>query len=164
MLLSNVSVVNAQRRSSTARRGATARTTASAGNAAVIKQNSEKVADKIKTLARFIYLYGGSVSQIQTIEADARSRKLSQDTQQKYEAGKKGLVLTIRNFKVAMSDLENDFRSAPALKPYLLKITGVADLAGVAEDQAAANQYDQSGRTLLDLMNQLTDVLLAMRS
>jgi hypothetical protein len=49
------------------------------------------------------------------------------------------------------------------LQRYYIKLAGVASSAATAEGQAAANQFDKAGRTLLDVVNHLTDVLLEMR-
>ena len=49
------------------------------------------------------------------------------------------------------------------MQRYYIKLAGVAAGAANAEDLAAANQFDKAGRTLLEVVNHLTDVLLEMR-
>ena len=67
------------------------------------------------------------------------------------------------NFRQSLDKLEIDFRGTPDLQPYYIKLAGVAAGAATAEEQAAANQFDASGRTLLNVINRLTDVLVVMR-
>jgi hypothetical protein len=62
-----------------------------------------------------------------------------------------------------MDKLEIDFRTTPELQRYYIGLAGVAEGAATAEDFAAANKFDQAGRSLLGVVNRLTDVLLAMR-
>ena len=62
-----------------------------------------------------------------------------------------------------LDKLEIDFRTTPELQRYYIKLAGVASGAATAEEQAAANQFDKAGRTLLGVVNHLTDVLLEMR-
>ena len=62
-----------------------------------------------------------------------------------------------------LDQLEIFFRSTPDLEQYYLKLAGSAAGAATAEDQAAAGHFDQAGRTMLGVVNRLTDVLLAMR-
>jgi hypothetical protein len=69
---------------------------------------------------------------------------------------------SIRSVKDGLDKLEIDFRTTPELQRYYIKIAGVAAGAANAEDQAAANQFDKAGRTLLEVVNHLTDVLLEM--
>jgi chemotaxis protein histidine kinase CheA len=70
---------------------------------------------------------------------------------------------SIRTLRVELDKLEVDFRATPELQRYYIRLAGVASGAASAEDQAGANQFDRSGRTLLDVINRLTDVLLEMR-
>ena len=66
-----------------------------------------------------------------------------------------------------MLELEREFRrhlrATPELQPYYIKLAGVAAGAATAEEQANANQFDAAGRTLLNVINRLTDVLVIMR-
>ncbi len=158
----------AQKRRAPARRTAT-RTTAprptaatATANAATVKGGAQRISNQIKNLSQFLYLLGGSNQLIKAVDEDARQGKLSQSAQQQSEAGKKGLILTITTFKNAMLKLEEDFRANPALKTYLYQLAGVSELATTAEEQAAANQFDRAGRTLLEALGQLTDTLQAM--
>jgi hypothetical protein len=52
----------------------------------------------------------------------------------------------------------------PELQPFYIKLAGVAAGAADAEQKAAANQFDPAGRSLLLVVNRLTDVLLLMRN
>ena len=64
---------------------------------------------------------------------------------------------------MVMDKLEVDFRATPELQPYYIKLAGVAAGAATAEQQAGENQFDSAGRSLLNVVNRLTDVLFAMR-
>ena len=84
---------------------------------------------------------------------------LLQQNQQNKAAVKSG----IQGFRESLDKLEIDFRATPELQPYYIKLAGVAAGAATAEQQAAQNQFDAAGRTLITVVNRLTDVLLAMR-
>ena len=56
-----------------------------------------------------------------------------------------GVVTTIKNLRAGFAALEIEFRTKPALKPYLFQIQGISDMTGVAEDQASAGQLTESG-------------------
>jgi hypothetical protein len=71
---------------------------------------------------------------------------------------------TIQNIREGLDKLEIDFRAAPELQPYYIKLAGVAAGAATAEERAAASQFDAAGRQLLNVVNRLTDVLLLMRT
>ena len=124
---------------------------------------AEKVANQIKTLTRFIYLLGGVAKTLEGVN-DAAARA-QQPTAAADQVEKSRIVIrnSIRDVRVGMDQLEVDFRATPELQRYYTKLAGVASGAASAEQLAGTNQFDRAGRTLLDVVNRLTDVLLLMR-
>jgi hypothetical protein len=49
------------------------------------------------------------------------------------------------------------------LRNYYTQLAGVASGAQAAENQAAANRFDEAGRSLLRVVGQLADTLALMR-
>jgi len=123
-----------------------------------------KLADQIKFLTRFIYLLGGVASGIAAVDEAARRNEASPAVLQKNEQSKATVKTSIAGFRENLDKLEIEFRNTPELQPYYIKLAGVAAGAATAEEQAAANQFDASGRSLLNVINRLTDVLLLMRT
>lgn len=153
----------AQKRRVVRSKPATVKTTVNtAANMAAVREGAQKVNNQIKALARFLYLYGGSVQPLKTFDADDKQGKLSPAAKREGELGKKAILVTFATFKNALLRLEDDFRANPALKLYLLPLVGVSEFAATAEQQAQANQFDQAGRSLLDALNQLSDTLQTM--
>jgi len=124
---------------------------------------AERVANQIKILTRFIYVLGGVAKTLEGVN-DAATRS-QQPTAAAEQTEKSRTVIrnSIRDVRIGMDQLEVDFRASPELQRYYTKLAGVAAGAAAAEQQAGANQFDRSGRTLLDVVNRLTDVLLLMR-
>jgi hypothetical protein len=154
-----------QTRSRTASKRGVQTSKASAQQAAVEARTNgaTKVADQIKNLTRFLYLLGGVAKGIEDLDASARSNQGSTTALQQNEQNKAKLRSTFQDFRVGLDQLEITFRSTPELEQYYLKLAGSASGAATAEDQAAAGHFDQAGRTMLGVVNRLTDVLLAMR-
>ena len=122
-----------------------------------------RVADQIKTLTKFIYLLGGVAKGIEAVDEAARRNEASPALLQQAQQNKNTVKTSIQNVREGLDKLEIDFRNTPELQPYYIKLAGVAAGAADAEQQAAANQFDRAGRSLLNVVNRLTDVLLAMR-
>ena len=118
--------------------------------------------DQLKTLTRFIYLLGGVAKGIEAADAAAQRNEASPAIIQQTQQQKSVVRTSLANVRAGLDKLELDFRSNPELNRYYIKLAGVAAGAAKAEEQAGANQFDQSGRTLLDVVNRLTDVLLEM--
>ncbi|MFN2533062.1 MAG: hypothetical protein ABR555_17395 [Pyrinomonadaceae bacterium] len=148
----------------TRRRASTRSTnTAATRSAGVRTSGASRVADQIKVLTKFIYLLGGVAKGIEAVDDAAKRNQASPAVIQQAEQNKTTVRNSIRNVREGLDKLEIDFRATPELQPYYIKLAGVAAGAAAAEQMAAANQFDRAGRSLLDVVNRLTDVLLAMR-
>ncbi|HEU4796463.1 MAG TPA: hypothetical protein VFT02_12580 [Pyrinomonadaceae bacterium] len=124
---------------------------------------ANKVADQIKFMTRFIYLLGGVASGIASVDEAARRNEASPELIQKNQQSKTTVRTSIQGFRETLDKLEIEFRTTPELQPYYIKLAGSAAGAAKAEELAAANQFDPAGRTLLTVINRLTDVLVIMR-
>ncbi|HEU4769556.1 MAG TPA: hypothetical protein VFS77_19475 [Pyrinomonadaceae bacterium] len=155
------STLGQTRRRSTARPSSTA--AAAQKTAQVRAQGAGRVAEQIKLLTRFTYLLGGVNSGIAQVEEEIRRNRATPEMVQKNQQNKATVKSSIQGFREGLDKLEIDFRATPELQPYYIKLAGVAAGAATAEEQAAANQFDPAGRSLLNVINRLTDVLVAMR-
>jgi len=127
------------------------------------REGAQRVADELKVLTKFIYLLGGVAKDLQSVDDAARRNEASPAAIENAKQGKATVRSSIEQIREALDKLEIDFRSTPELQRYYIKLAGVASGAASAEDFAAANQFDKAGRTLLEVVNRLTDVLLEMR-
>ena len=122
-----------------------------------------RVADQIKTLTRFIFVLGGVAKGLEGVDDAASRNEASPAVLEQAKQNKVTVRTSIRKVREGLDQLESDFSSNIELRRYYTKLAGVAAGAAAAEEQAAANQFDKAGRSLLDVVNRLTDVLLEMR-
>jgi hypothetical protein len=134
------------------------RTTATNSRFSATEVNSARlrVADQIKTLNRFLYLYGRASKDIEATGSQVGSAEVA-------NRSKNSLVASIGNVREGLDQLEAQFRLSPALQSYYRSVQGVSQRAAEAESLAAANQLDRAGRALIEVVNQLTDVLIEMQ-
>ena len=163
LFLLSPSTVFGQTRNRSSRQKATTAAAETTRVTQVRTQGAQRVAEQIKLLSRFIYLLGGANSGIAAVDEAVRRNEASPTLVQQNQQSKAQVKTSITNFRVGLDKLEIDFRATPELQPYYIKLAGVAAGAATAEEQAAANQFDRSGRTLLDVVNRLADVLVVMR-
>jgi hypothetical protein len=162
LLLSTTAL--SQTRSRTTRRGTPpAKPSAQQASNEAKTTGATKIADQIKNLTRFVYLLGGVAKGIEQIDEAAKKNEASPTALQQNEQNKATVKTSLRNVREGLDQLEIYFRSTPELTDYYLKLAGSASGAATAEDQAAAGHFDQAGRTMLGVVNRLTDVLLLMR-
>jgi hypothetical protein len=157
LLIFSVSA-NAQRRKSTAKK--TNETTVA--GSFEIKEGAQKVSTQLKNLTRFLYNYGNVAQVIEALDRDIRDGRASRSAPDLSQKNKRAVLATIRDFQTGLAALEVEFRTKPSLKPYLFQINGVTDIAGTAVEQAENNQFVESGKTLLLVIEKLSDELAAM--
>jgi hypothetical protein len=127
-----------------------------------VRAGATRVADQLKTLTRFLYLLGGVAKGIESADAAARRNEASPAVIEQTQKSKATVKTSLQDVRIGLDKLELDFRTTPELNRYYIKLAGVAAGAASAEEQAAANQFDRAGRTMLEVVNRLTDVLLEM--
>jgi hypothetical protein len=160
LLLLPASALAQGRRRTTGKRATQSAKAATTDN---VRLGAERVAEKVKLLTRFLYLLGRVTSGFENIDELARSNRATPAELEKTQKSKADVKATIRNVREGLDELEIYFRTTPELQRYYTKLAGVAAGAAAAEEQAASNQFDQAGRSLLGVVNRLTDVMLEMR-
>ena len=145
------------------RRSTPTRRSAPAAGAEAQRAGAARVAEQIKVLTRFIYLLGGVAKGLEGVDDATRRNEASPAVVEQATKNKATVRASIQSVREGLDKLEIDFRTTPELQRYYIKLAGVASGAASAEELAAANQFDRAGRTLLNVVNQLTDVLLEMR-
>lgn len=153
----------AQTRKRTTNKSARPTTTTAPKASDVQRAGATRVADEIKRLTKFIYLLGGVAKGFEGVDEAVRRNEASPAVLEQSQKNKQTVRASIQALREDMDKLEIDFRTTPELQRYYISLAGVAQGAATAEDLAAANKFDQAGRSLLGVVNRLTDVLLGMR-
>ena len=130
---------------------------------AVRAVGATRVAVQIKLLTKFIYLLGGVAKGIEQTDEAAKRNEASPAIIEQNRKNKAAVRTSLQDVRMGLDQLEVYFRTTPELEGFYVKLAGAAAGAVTAEEQAAGNQFDQAGRTLLGVVNRLTDVLVEMR-
>ncbi len=165
LLIASIILVPATAFSQTRKRSSKqpTRTTSSTKSSSAQQAGAIRVADQIKNLTRFIFLLGGVAKGIEAVDEATQRNEASPAVAEQVKRNKDSVRTSLQGVREGLDALEIHFRTTPELQRYYIKLAGVASGAATAEEQAAANQYDRAGRSLLEVVNRLTDVLLAMR-
>jgi len=153
---------NAQKRKTAGRKTKTAVAANAIVPTAELKSGAEKVSTQIKNVSKFIYVLGGVARVIEDLDKDIEAGKASRSAADLNAKNKQSVITTIRNLRAGLAALEVEFRTKPALRTYLFQIQGISDMSGVAEEQATAGQLTESGKTLLMVIEKLSDTLAAL--
>lgn len=164
IILSSVSSISQTRRRTPQRR-ATNSTTFEEKRQAEIRSGRQQIAAQIKALSQFLFLYGNISKGIETAEQVNLNREQTSVgmSPERIAQSKAKLKESIKIVRTGLDQLESSFRLNPVLQSYYPNVAGVAKLGQTAEAQAAANTFDQSGRSLIAAVNKLADALVALR-
>jgi hypothetical protein len=139
----------------------TTRNTNTPPGATALNEARLRVADKIKVLTKFLYLYARTSKELEATEAQARAGgQLPPQVQSALERNRATLRANLQNVRAGLDELELYFKTTPGADAYYQNLAGVAATAADAEDKVTAGQLDAAGRALLEVINRLTDVLL----
>jgi hypothetical protein len=162
LALSAATAFGQTRRRTTTRKGRAATTTQSAAQGTA-RTAATRVAEQIKSLGKFLYLYGPISKDLASGESGAQGNPSSPAATETMQRNRAKLREVFQSYRAQMDELETLFSSSSELRLYYTRLLGVAASAARAEDAVAAGRYDEGGRALLDVMNRLTDVLLQMQ-
>ncbi|HYP27239.1 MAG TPA: hypothetical protein VE262_11020, partial [Blastocatellia bacterium] len=161
VILSPVESSSQRRRRAPARPSERVAKAAAEKTAAELQLGRERLAQQVKTLSQFLYLLGGITKGIESADQASRDRMASSVTMDQNQRNKAKVRESIRNVRQGLEKLEMDFRINPVLKNHYMHVVGVAGIGEAAETQAAADRFDEAGRSLLKAVNQLADALAA---
>ena len=134
------------------------RTTASP----IVAAAKQKVATQLQYVNVFVQKIGPIAVGIENLDKDAAARKLKQSDIDLNDASKKKVVTMIQTLRVALVDLEAEFRAKPALAAYLPKIQGISDLGAQSEDSALAGKFVAAKDPIRQVALKLNETLLVM--
>ena len=136
--------------------------TTTAAAAAEIRAGADKVSIQLNNVAKFNYFLGGIATGLEDMDKGARTKPLSPATARTHSANKQAVVNGIRDLRAGLAALEVEFRTKPNLKRFQFQIGGISNIVGESEDLAASGQFVQAGKVMLQVIQKLSDTLVAM--
>jgi hypothetical protein len=127
-----------------------------------IKAGAVKVGTQLNNVAKFNDFLCGIASGLEDMDAAAKKTPLKEPTLGTHKANKQRVIQGIRNLRAGLAALETEFQSSVNLRRFQFQISGISDLCGHSESLAAGGQFVESGRVLLQVIQKLSDTLVAM--
>jgi hypothetical protein len=122
-----------------------------------------QVAEQIKNVSKFIYIYGKVVNSLQIADDDAKRGQASPAVQAANKKSKDALITNINGLRAGLNTLAAKFQANSRLQVQYLKLSSATEAIASAEQLATAGQYDEAGKALVTAVERLTDTLTTMR-
>jgi hypothetical protein len=128
-----------------------------------MRSEASEVAAQIKNVSNFIYIYGKVVNGLEVADEQAKSNLASPEIQSKIKESKDKLIAKIRDVRIGLEGLANNYQANPRLQVQYLKLSYATEAALNAERLAAAGRYNDAGKFLVTVVERLTDAIISMR-
>jgi len=129
-----------------------------------MRAEAAQVAAQIKKVSNFIYIYGKIVNGLQFADEQSKNDdKASAKVQALNKENRDKLVASIDGVRAEIALLAKGFESNPRMQVQYLKLNSAAGAALDAERLAATGQYDDAGKSLVTVVERLTDTVMSMR-
>lgn len=163
LALSIPSSVVAQRRKSTPKRPVNRPTPTPTPAPLNLGAEAAQVAEQIKLITRFLYIYGKVTNGLELAEEQNRRGELSPAAAAQNRQSKETVVSNLNGLRLGLSNLLTRFQGNSRLQVQYLKVSNAVDAVTNAERLAANSRFDEAGKSLVLAIERLTDVMLALR-
>ncbi|HEY2931308.1 MAG TPA: hypothetical protein VGK99_06130 [Acidobacteriota bacterium] len=121
------------------------------------------LAEQLKLLSRFLYIYGKISAGFETADEQLRRGEISETVLEQITRSKAAVAGNISAFRAGLKKLEPAFKTTPRLQPLYPRLTAISDTIAGAEQLASANRFDEAGKTLVAAAEKMTDLLASMK-
>jgi hypothetical protein len=128
-----------------------------------MRAEASEVAAQIKNVSNFIYIYGKVVNGLEVADEQAKSSQTSPETQTRIKESKATLTAKIKDVRIGLENLANNFQANPRLQVQYLKVSYATEAALNAERLAAAGRFNDAGKYLVTVVERLADTIISMR-
>jgi hypothetical protein len=128
-----------------------------------MRKEAAQVAEQIKNVTNFIYIYGKVVNTLQIDEEQVDRQESSPQIQAKVKKSKAALITSISDLRAGLENLASGLEGNPRLQVQYLKLSYAASASEDAERFAAAGRYEEAGKSLVAVVERLTDAIISMR-
>jgi hypothetical protein len=128
-----------------------------------MRVEASQVAAQIRKVSNFIYIYGKVVNSLEVAEEQAKTDQVSTKAQALNKENKDRLVASIDGLRAEMEEVAKSFQANPRLQVQYLKLSYATEAALDAARLASAGRYNDAGRSLVAVVERLTDTIISMR-
>lgn len=121
------------------------------------------VADQLKNLSQFVYIYGKIVNGLELAAEQDKRGESSPEITARNQKTRDGIVTNIQGLRAGIVKAGERLQAESRLQVQYLKLTSATDAVVNAERLATAGRYDDAGKSLLVAIERLTDTIISFR-
>jgi hypothetical protein len=127
------------------------------------KKEVTEVANTLKALTKFLFLYGKIANGLEVAEDQAKRTRVPTTVIEQNIRNKNGVQAGIAGLKDQVDKLSQLLQANPRLQVPYVNLAGVTQKIVEAQGLVQNNLFDEAGRSLVTAVERLTDILLQVK-
>jgi hypothetical protein len=128
-----------------------------------LRAEANKVAEQLKLVTQFVYVYGKLANGLEIAADQVRRGETSAELTARNKQIRDGIVNNIAGLRAGIDKLAATFHTNPRLQVQYLKLTGASDAVAQAGQMAGAGRYNEAGTSLVTAVERLAETIIALR-
>jgi hypothetical protein len=128
-----------------------------------MRAEAAKVAEQIKYVSNFIYIYGKVVNGLQIADEQMKTSQATPEAKAANQENKDKLIISMNRLRSGLEDLSSGFEGNQRMQVQYLKLAYATEASFEAERLAVAGRYEEAGKSLVAVVERLTDAIISMK-
>ncbi|HEY6402784.1 MAG TPA: hypothetical protein VI479_15310 [Blastocatellia bacterium] len=128
-----------------------------------MRAEAAKVAEQIKYVSNFIYIYGKVVNGLQIADEQMKNNQASPEAKTANQENKDKLIISMNRLRSGLENLASGFEGNQRMQVQYLKLAYATEASFEAERLVVQGRYEEAGKSLVAVVERLTDALISMR-
>jgi hypothetical protein len=128
-----------------------------------MRAEAAKVAEQIKYVSNFIYIYGKVVNGLQIADEQMKNNQASPEAKATNQENKDKLIISMNRLRAGLEGLASGFEGNQRMQVQYLKLAYATEASFEAERLAVAGRYEEAGKSLVAVVERLTDAIISMK-
>jgi len=128
-----------------------------------MRTEAAQVADQIKNVTRFLYIYGKVQNSLEIADEQAKRGQADPKVVADNKKSKDALVVNINGLRAGLNNILKTWEGNTKMQTQSLRLVKAADAIGASEQYAAAGRYKEAADALVIAVERMTDTMISMK-
>jgi hypothetical protein len=128
-----------------------------------MRAEATQVADQIKNVTKFLYIYGKVQNSLEIADEQAKRGQTDPKIAEENKKSKDALVVNINGLRMGINSLLKGWEGNSKLQLQSLRLVKASDAVAVAEQNASAGRYREAADALVIAVERMTETMIAMK-
>ncbi|MBO0799486.1 MAG: hypothetical protein J2P31_11755, partial [Blastocatellia bacterium] len=128
-----------------------------------MRNEAAQVAEQIKNITKFIYIYGQVQNSLEIADEQAKKGQTDAKIAAENQKSKDALVVNINGLRAGVNNLLKSWEGDNKMQTPSLRLAKAADAIQVSEQLAGAGRYKEAGESLIAAVERMTETMISMK-